>query len=240
VTVIVGQYLNTSWYMKQLQDMTQPDRQRLFDPSHTPGLYEGAIARPSKPVIAMAQDRMDSVGNAQLGEDLTVPLPGLAVTYPEGTRMSREHQLALSVIHDAGDERPIYFASSGGLMAEMGLSPWGIRHGLVTKLVLRSSEAPLPEGIVQGSAPYGAEFYDVERSLQLYQEVYQYRGIRDRPIWQDRSTLNVPYYFYVVALQLSDVARVAGLDEALVQALEEQALNFQVVADGGALGSPNR
>ena len=240
VTVIVGQYLNTSWYMKQLQAMTQPDRQRLFDPSATGGLYAGAVARPSKPIIAMAPEQMDRVGNAQLGEDLTVPLPGLAVTYPEGTRLSREQQFALSVIFDAGDERPMYFASSGGLMAQMGLRPWGIRQGLVTKLVLRPRDALLPEGIVQGSPEYGAEYYDLERSLRLYQEVYQYRGIRDRPIWQDRSTLNVPYYYYVVALQLSDVARVAGLDSELVQSLEAEALSFQVVADGGALGTPNR
>lgn len=240
VTVIVGQYLNTTWYMKQLQEMTEPDRQRLFDSSAAPGLYEGAVARPSKAIIAMAPEQMDRVGNAQLGEDLTIPLPGLAVTYPAGTLLSREQQLTLSVIHDSGDERPIYFASSGGLMAQMGLEPWGIRQGLVTKLVLRPRDGLLLEGLVQGSPELGGEFYDVERSLRLYQEVYRYRGIRDRPIWQDRSTLNVPYYFYVVALQLSDVARIAGLDEALVQSLEEDALSFQVVADGGALGTPNR
>jgi len=239
VTVIVGQYLQTSWYPKQLQDMTRPERQRIFDPSSAPGLYEGSVARPSESIIEMDPEQMDRVGSAQLGEDLTVPLSGLAVTYPAGTRMSREHQFALSVIHDAGDQRPIYFAASGGLMGQLGLSPWGVRHGLAIKLVLRSRDAPLPDGVVQGSPQYGEEYYDIERSLQLYQQVYQYRGIRDRPIWQDRSTANVPYYYYVLALQLSDVGRIAGLDEDLVNSLEADALGFQLVADGGALVSPS-
>src|SRR5690606_21287028 len=40
VTVIVGQYLYTTWYPKQLQRHTAPERQRSFDPSVVPGLYD--------------------------------------------------------------------------------------------------------------------------------------------------------------------------------------------------------
>jgi hypothetical protein len=240
VTVIVGEYLNTTWYVKQLQELTRPDRQRHFDPSSAPGLYDEPAAPPSDAVIAMPQEWMDRVTFAELGEDFTLPLPGLNVTYPAGTRLTRLQQLALSIIHDAGAERPIYFASSGGLMAQLGLRPWAIRYGLTSKLVLRGEDQALPEGVVRGTPEYGGEAYHVERSLRLYQEVYRYRGIRDRPIWQDRSTLNVPYYYYVFTIQLADVGRVAGLDEGLVESLEADAQGFQMVADGGVAGTPRR
>jgi hypothetical protein len=237
VTVVVGQYLFTSWYPKQLSEMTGTDRQRPFDPAQSRGLYDDGVALPTGPILAMTPDELDEVRDAELTEELTVPLPGLAVAYPVGTRLTREHQLVLSVIYDAGHERPIYFASSAGLMAQMGLRPWGVRQGLAAKLVLRPRNGDPPEGVVEGSPEYGGESYDLERSLALYRDTYEFRGIKDRAIWQDRSTLNIPYYFYVLAAQLADVARAAGLDGELVAELEADAVRFQMVADGGLLES---
>ena len=37
VTVVVGQYLQTSWYPKQIRDLTTPERQRPFDPDQGAG-----------------------------------------------------------------------------------------------------------------------------------------------------------------------------------------------------------
>jgi hypothetical protein len=119
-------------------------------------------------------------------------------------------------------------------MSELGLDRWAVRHGLVTKLVLRSPSAPLPEGVVQGTDPYGGEIFEAERSLELYLDVYQFRSLRDRDIWQDRSTVNIPLHFYALALQLSDIARESGRDADLVQRLEEDAIAFQRVAEGGS------
>ena len=125
------------------------------------------------------------------------------------------------------------------MMSDLGLDPWGVRHGLATKLVLRSLDGPVPTGVTKGSPQYGGEFFDVARSLQLYQDVYQYRGIKDRPIWQDRSTLNIPFMFYALALQLSDVAGLEAEDDEVVARLRNDALAFQLVADGGVRGSPD-
>jgi len=67
--------------------------------------------------------------------------------------------------------------------------------------------------------------------------VYSFRGIRDRPIWQDRSTMNIPLQYYAMALQLSDVAELNGHPAELVESLRTDAVLFQLVADGGlALG----
>jgi len=240
VTVVVGQYLQTSWYPKQLRDLTSPGRQRPFDPAQGAGIYDAPDEPPRSAVTGLTDAEMDGVFGAQLSSDITVPFPSLAVTYPAGATLSRTAQLALAFIHDSVGERPIYFAAVGGLMTDLGLDPWAVRQGLAVKLELRNLQGEQPEAWVTGSPEYGGDVFDLRRSLQLYQEVYQYRSIRDRPIWQDRATLNIPWYYYALALQLSDVARVGGVDPEWVTRLQNDALAFQVVAGGGPRGTPER
>lgn len=169
---------------------------------------------------------------------MTVPFPALAVTYPSGTVLGRGHLLALRIIHDSIAERPIYFAAEGGMLSELGLRPWGVRHGLVTKLEPRGPSAlPRPD-LVQGSENYGSVWFHLERSLRLYDEVYQYRGIRDRPLWQDRSTLNIPAQYYAMAVLLADAAEASGGERATVERLRADALGFQLVAEGGTALTP--
>ena len=91
--------------------------------------------------------------------------------------------------------------------------------------------------MAQGSGRYGSSWFDVDRSLRLYDEVYLFRGIRDRRIWQDRSTMNIPLQYYALALQLADVAELSGRPADLVERLLGDAARFQLVAAGGlALG----
>ena len=237
VTVIVGQYLYTDWYPKQLQELTRPERQRVYDPELLPGLHEDRPL-PSRPVTVLSQDVMDSVTAMRLAEDLTIPFPNLAVTYPQGMVLDRAQQLALRMINDSVLERPIFFSSSAGLMTQLGLERWGVRHGLTTKLELRNLETADHEGLIQGAPEYGADWYDLEQSLKLYDEVYLFRGLRDRDVWADRSTLMIPFQYYVLALQLSNVVELSGGDPQVVEQLEEDAFAFQVTAQGGWRGSP--
>ncbi|HSM59461.1 MAG TPA: DUF2723 domain-containing protein, partial [Longimicrobiales bacterium] len=238
VTVVVGQYLQTTWYPKQLRELTEPDRQRPFLPEQAEGVYAAPPRPPSAPVTDMDGAMMDRVGGSRLEEDVTIPFPTLAVTYPAGMVLDRSHQLALSFIHDSIDERPVYFASAGGMMNDLGLTRWGVRHGLATKLVLRDADGALPEGWVRGSPEYGAETFDLERSLRLYRDVYSFRGLRDREVWADRASLNIPWQYYALALQLSDAAALAGRRAELVRTLQSDAVSFQIVANGGSRGSP--
>jgi hypothetical protein len=237
VTVIVGEYLRTMWYPDQLKRLTAPGRQRAFNAEQVPGLY-GDPGLPTESIIDMDRVQMDQVGPARLSEDLRISFPGMVVLYPADMVLDRTHQIALSIIHDSLDERPVFFASSGGMMSQLGLNRWGVRHGLAVKLEMRNLDAPPQEGWIQGSPEYGAEWYDVQASLELYQNVYEFRGIKSRPIWQDRSTLNIPWQYYAMTLQLSDVARAAGVPEEEVSILEDDAENFQIVAQGGARGTP--
>ena len=60
VTVIVGMYLNTSWYPKQLQELSSPERQRPFDPGLAPGLYEDRTP-PSGSILAVPAGLHDPI-----------------------------------------------------------------------------------------------------------------------------------------------------------------------------------
>ncbi len=235
VTVIVGQYLYTTWYIRQLQRHTDPESQRPFDSDYMPGLYPDR-APPTTPIITFAPEDLDRVSAAQIQDDFTVPFPQLAVTYPAGMVLDRSQQLAISIIHDSINERPIYFSASGGLLTDLGLRDWGVRHGLATKLELRSLDEPSPE-LVRGSPPYGADWFDFEHSMRLYDDVYLYRSLKEREIWPDRATLNIPLQYYVMALLLSDVAQQTGAPAELVERLQADAADFQTVGSGGSRGA---
>jgi hypothetical protein len=233
VTVIVGQYLFTDWYPRQLAHLTRPENQRPYDPSPAPGLYDVPPA-PTRPITRLTDEEIAAMVSTRLPENMTVAFPELAVTYPSGTVLTRDLLLALRIIRDSIAERPIYFSAEGGMLNELGLRPWGVRYGLVTRLDPRPA-AQLDRGgrYVRGTERMGGSWFDVDRSLELYGQVYSFRGLRDRAIWQDRSTLNIPLQFYALALVLADAAEVAGRDEATVSSLRDDAAAFRVVSQGG-------
>jgi hypothetical protein len=193
---------------------------------------------PTSAVLLADAGTLDRVQSGYIDRDVTVPFPDLAVTYPAGTPLTRVQRIALSIIHDSILERPVYFASMGGLMGEMALERWAVRQGVVARLWLRPLDGPSPEGVVQGSPEMGAEWYDVSRSMTLYEEIYDFRGLRDRAVWFDRATLNIPWHFYALALQLSDVAAITGESDERVDALSADAESFMITAQGGYRGIP--
>ena len=237
VTVIVGQYLNTPWYPRQLKALTLPGRQRSFLPGSLSGPYEDSPA-PTSAILVADSAQLDRVGGGRLDRDVTVPFPQLAVVFPQGMALDRRHRIALSIIHDSIDERPIYFASSAGMMAELGLDRWAVRQGLVSKLVVRSLDEPQPEGFVQASPRMGGEWFDHPRSMTLYHDYYSFRGLRDREVWFDRASLSIPLYYYGLALQLSDLEEQVGAPGASVLSLRADAQAFFTTGQGGRMGSP--
>jgi hypothetical protein len=239
VTVIVGMYLNTNWYPRQLQELTTPGRQRPFDAEQAGELYPNATP-PSKAILAATGEQMDAVQGGQLDRDVVVPFPALAVSYGAGQVLSRVHRMALAIIHDSIDERPIYFASASGLMLELGMDQFAVRQGLVSKLMLRKMEDPQPEHLVKAAPEYGSEWFDYERSMRLYEDVYEYDGLRDRDVWFDRATLNIPWHYYAMAMQLSNLAEQRGVPASRIQELHADAEAFMVTAEGGREGTPGR
>ena len=240
VTVVVGQYLYTGWYPRQLQKLTSPGRQRPYRPELGEGLYEAPADSPSGPIISLAPEEMDAITGGTSSRELTLPLGEVAVQYPAGTYLDRGDQLTLAMIIASMAERPIYFATPSGILGRLGLEPWAVRHGLAAKLVPRDLEGPQPPDLVQTSSAVGGDWFDVRRSLKLMEDVYSYRSFENRKVWADRSTLNIPWYFYASAVQMSDaVARWDEGSEEMVQWFQEKADAFAVTAQGGWLTLPD-
>lgn len=237
VTVVVGQYLYTDWYPRQLRELTAPGRQRLYDPD-APGSFDPDRPPPRNPVTVMTPEELDAVRGGVLGADQTVAFPQLSLTFPEGMSIDRAGWLVLRMILDSAQERPAYFTTAMGTMNRLGLAPFAVRHGLVHKLEVRPLEGPQAEGRVRGTPAYGNEWFDLPRSRYLWTRVYRFRGLRDRDVWSDRATLNIPWQFYALATMLGDAGRQGGMPEDEIRALEDAAAAFRTVATGGARGTP--
>ena len=190
---------------------------------------------PTSSIIRSEPTAIDQVAGGQLTEDRTVQFPSLGVTYPRGIYLDRTHLLALAIIRDSVEQRPIYFAATTGMMDELGLERWGIRHGLARKLVLGLPVPAEGSGLVRASPELGGELFDVARSLALYDEVYRYRGFKDREIWADRPSIGIPTQLYFLAMQLADTVEQAGGPPELVERLKGDATAFRFTAMGGTL-----
>jgi len=239
VTVVVVQYLYTTWYPKQLQELTVPVAQRPFLPDQDGGgLFPRSAPPPTRPILTLTPEQMDAVGPTRLSQDFTIPLGALAIQYPAGTILNRGQLLALSIIRDSVEERPIHFSSVAGLLQELGLEPWSVRLGMGMKLLLEDP-ALFPERFTRSSPELGGDWVDWERTRFLADRVFLYDGLRDREIWADRASLNIPWHYYFLNLTLADVADRRELGEEIVRDYTELADRYMVVARGGARGTPN-
>ena len=232
VTVIVVQYLYTQWYPRQLRYHTQPERQRHFRAEDDVGVYAVPDQPPTRAITELSDQEMNQVGSGSLGQDFTVPLGPLAVQYPAGTWLGRGDRLALAIIRDSLDERPIHFASTAGLAQDLGLTRWVARQGLTYRLIMEDLDQV--EGLVQTSERLGSDWVNLDLSLELARDVFTYRGLEEREIWTDRATLNIPWHFWFMFTHLADAANAAGVDQEVVRELTSRAERFSVTAEGGS------
>ena len=236
VTVIVGQYLFTDWYPKQLQELTQPGRQRIFEPDERLADLYPVPGMPRRPVLSLAPEEIDLIQGAATSQDSNVRLGSLVVQYPRGTYLSRGDQVALAIIRDSISERPIYFAWTGGAIRSLGLHQYGVRQGLATRLVFRDLDAD--ERFIKASDALGGEWVDLERTRRLSSEVMMARSLRYREIWADRSTLNIPYYYFQVSRLLFALGSAAGLPADEVARYRDDVEAFRITMRGGYRALP--
>ena len=231
VTVAVVQYLFTDWYPKQLRELTGPDRQRPFVPVE--GLPYTDSDPPASSVLGMTDDQLRRVGGGPLPDSFALRIGSMVVEYPAGMFLGRGHRVALSMIRSSAAERPIYFAGSTGEMVAMGLKPWGVAEGLAVRLDIRSLDGPRPPSYRQVPEELGGDWFDYDRTTQLVDNVYQYRGIRFREVLPDDSTDNIPLQYYLLAAKLAMLANIMGDEEASTR-YGEMAQDFLVVYRGGS------
>jgi hypothetical protein len=247
VTVIVGQYLMTQWYPRQLKLHTSPERQRPFDTASDPGVFPAPTAPPTRPITILTDGELDQVSYTILPEDLTVMVGNQPIRYPAGFEFTRADLIALAIVQDSMGERPIHFASTGALADDLGLGEYVVRQGLASEL--RFDDLANAPGVVRVSEGVGGEWLDLDTSLALATGVFSYRGLRDRRIWADRPTLNIPWHFYFLYLQLADASSLAAAgrelspeEEAAIEGVIDDLLGeadrFLRTAQGGAAMVP--
>ncbi len=208
VTVVVVQYLFTDWYASQLRELTEPGRQRRYVPAE--GLPYADRDPPAGPVVDLTDAQLAAVGDGRLPDTMRLRIGGMLVEYPKGTELRSGHRIALSIIRASAPERPVYFASRSGEMRTMGLAAWAVSEGLAVRLHMRDLDREPSAGYRRTDEGLGGEWFDYPRSRQLVDEVYSYRGLRAREIWQDYSTRHIPYSYYRLTALLGALAEAEG------------------------------
>ena len=227
VTVIVVQYLNTQWYPRQLKLHTSPERQRAFDTAADPGVFPAPTDAPERAITTLTDAQLDSVTYTVLPDDYTVMVGDQPIRYPAGFQFTRGDLLALAIIQDSMGRRPIHFASTGAQADALGLGEYIVRQGLASEL--RFDDLTNAPGVVRVSEGVGGEWLDLDTSLALASSVFTYRGMQDRAIWADRATLNIPWHFYFLHLQLADGTSLAAAGRELTS--EEETAIEGVIDD---------
>ena len=164
VTVIVGQYLHTDWYPKQLKRLTQPcpegvdpssdwtviQCQRPYTFENTGAAYvtdpEAAgekipivvdeIMRPARLIIPLTDEEIDQAvgGVVPVEQSVIIEIGDIEARIAGGRYLSPWQRFALTLMVESIDDRPIYFASSGNAANSLGVAPYLVRQGLAFKL----------------------------------------------------------------------------------------------------------
>lgn len=211
VTVIIGTYLGTDWFVRQL--IRQPVMP--YDAQHGPALYRsGNWPIPTHPVLRMTTTQADAIPDYM---ELSAPQQFRAGTI-EGRvapgYISRDEILVLRLITDALPERPIYFSPGSPYVQRFGLGRYVIRQGLMENL----------STTVVGDSTASA--LDVPRSLALWNIYAGPAAIVRKGDWVDRASLVTPLDYGLLGLNLSGALAQRGRTD---QARQVQTTTLNVI-----------
>jgi hypothetical protein len=248
VTVIVMSYFNTPWYVKQLRNLTQPCPRpgaAMEDPTRiicqrpyestpaTQALY-GTPRAPTKGILASSDleiDQTTATAYLRAPAGLTFAARGMNFELPEGQELVPAHHLVLMMIQHAWGDRPIYFAATTNTHLELGLLGQVARQGLAFKLLGPDETAgharmPMEPTVVQ----FTGGWFDARRNQQLFDRVFSFRNMPDRPVWSDDATRNIPMQYYYAFAASATAAQLAG-DNAGTTRYTERATGFAELAN---------
>ena len=225
VTVIVHSYLGTTWYPKQLRELTKPCPdgvdplatpsvrvcQRPFEPAKAaPPYREMDVVPPTGPIHTLSDEEIDAlpVVPFMVQSDTTVQITRwVAGRLSGGTPIYYPDLLVYQILRESLADRPVYFAATAPPVYDRwGLQPHMLRQGLAHKIV---------NGILENTADtvqlqdaFDVRWVDVARSQQLLWDVYQIDYLLDWDLWPEKSTrASIPAQYYLAYASLGEAYR---------------------------------
>jgi hypothetical protein len=185
VTVAVGTYLQTDWFVRQM--IRRPVE--TYDAANGPALYRNQTwKKPIGPPLKMTFAEADAIPDyIQISEPQVFRKDQMKLDIQPGY-LIRDQLVLLRLIRDSSPERPIYLAS--GIGEGLGLEPYLVSQGLARKLVDHplTDSAPTPK--------IGGVFVDVARGKALWDTVYHApEALMKEGDWVDRASLPIPYFY---------------------------------------------
>jgi hypothetical protein len=217
VTVMVRDYLNMPWYVRQMRRLTEPCPpgvdpaahptrvicQRPFDPSEIPAALAAAgwtegVQPPRDSILPLSDGEIEEIAGSWLvtREPMALRAGAIRTRIEAGTPLLPADSFVAAMLQATLGERPVYFMPLSPAVTRLGL--WGhtVRQGVAWRIWNGPLPAPgggvtrLPEGALSSAA--GAAV-DLPLTDTLLWEVYLRRGRildPDAP-WPDPATTNI-------------------------------------------------
>ena len=185
---------------------------------------------PRESIIQLTEAQIDQVANSgyfQLPSDQRLQAGNIQTTLPRGTLMLPADVFLTSIIMNAMDDRPIYFATTTQAYNELNLGDYLLRQGVAYRLMDGLVEEDLEEGIVAMPAqlaPVTGQHLDLPRTDSLLLDVFQHRGgiPDDWGHWVDAATQGIPFYYAYTHLAAAQAHSLLGNQE-MVQRHQDRA-----------------
>jgi hypothetical protein len=205
VMVLVGMYLNTDWFVRQM--IRRPVRE--YEADKGPAIFRGKTwTKPSGPALRMTFEEADMIPPyLELGEPQIFRKDNIVATVPPGF-LDREQLVTLRLIKDTFPERPIYFPLANNAR-RLGLDKYLLTQGLVERLV----DHPIVPA--KDTVEVGNRFVDVGRTAELWKAYEAPDTLGRLGQWLDQASVNVPTTYVWAGLRAREALIKAGeLDTA--------------------------
>ena len=234
VTVIVMSYLNTSWYVEQLRQLTTPCAagqnpysdstriicQRPYNAEKGPRVYATAelMKPPTRSILPIDDTQITQIANTapfRLPSNQVFRTAGIETVIPENEVMLPADMFLGYIVTNSLGDRPIYFATTTQAYDELRLGNYILRQGVAYKLMPGPIQPDLAKGIYpmpEDYAAYFGPFLDVTRTEHLVNTVFVHHdGFPDKfGAWVDAATQQIPLYYGYVHLGLAQAYGMAG------------------------------
>ena len=245
VTVVLSPYLPTSWYARQIRDISRPcadgedplrDRSRIVcqRPFARDSVHPRLLAAWGHVPDAPPEDSVLPYDDAELAgmsagwfiadHDMALRFGGIVTRIPRGTPLTPTDTFVAAILQSAYGERPIHFMSPSPVVSRLGLADHVVRVGLTWKL--REPDDVDVLAVAPDARGQVGAYYDAVTTDTLARDVFIVRGRLTDPDspWVDHANYSIPAQYAVMHYAAARSAE--ALDDAAGAAWHVERLEF--------------